>query len=47
MKKFEMSMLGELNYFLGFHVKQLKEGTFISQKKIYPRLTQKVWDERC
>jgi hypothetical protein len=30
---FEMSMMGELNYFLGFQVKQLKEGTFISQMK--------------
>jgi hypothetical protein len=33
MQKFEMSMMGKLNYFLGFQVKQLKEGTFISQKK--------------
>jgi hypothetical protein len=33
MQKFEMSMIGELNYFLGFQVKQLKEGTFISQTK--------------
>jgi hypothetical protein len=33
MQKFEMSMLGELNYFLRFQVKQLKEGTFISQTK--------------
>jgi hypothetical protein len=32
-QKFEMSMMGELNYFLGFQVKQLKEGTFISQMK--------------
>jgi hypothetical protein len=31
MQKFEMSMMGKLNYFLGFQVKQLKEGTFISQ----------------
>jgi hypothetical protein len=30
MQKFEMSMMGELNYFLGLQVKQLKEGTFIS-----------------
>jgi hypothetical protein len=30
-QKFEMSMMGELNYFLGFQVKQLKDGTFISQ----------------
>jgi hypothetical protein len=33
MQKFEMSLMGELNYFLGFQVKQLKEGTFISQTK--------------
>jgi hypothetical protein len=33
MQKFEMSMMGELNYFLGFLVKQLKEGAFISQTK--------------
>jgi hypothetical protein len=31
MQKFEMSMMGELIYFLRFQVKQLKEGTFISQ----------------
>jgi hypothetical protein len=31
MQKFEMSMMGELNYFLGFQVKQLKKGTFITQ----------------
>jgi hypothetical protein len=30
-QKFEMSMLGELKYFLGFQIKQLQEGTFISQ----------------
>jgi hypothetical protein len=33
MQKFEMSMMGELNYFLGFQVKQIKEGTFNSQIK--------------
>jgi hypothetical protein len=32
-QNFEMSMMGELNYFLGFQVKQLKDGTFISQSK--------------
>jgi hypothetical protein len=31
--KFEMSMMGELKYFLGFQVKQLQEDTFISQTK--------------
>jgi hypothetical protein len=29
-QKFEMSMMGELKYFLGFQIKQLQEGTFIS-----------------
>jgi hypothetical protein len=33
MQKFEISMMVELTYFLGFQVKQLKEGTFISQTK--------------
>ena len=27
--RFEMSMMSELKYFLGFQVKQLKEGTFL------------------
>jgi hypothetical protein len=33
MQKFKMLMMGELNYFLGFQVKQIKEGTFTSQTK--------------
>jgi hypothetical protein len=32
-QKFEMSMIGELKYFLGFQIKQLQDGTFISQTK--------------
>jgi hypothetical protein len=32
-QKFEMSMMGELIYFLGFQIKQLEDGTFISQTK--------------
>jgi hypothetical protein len=32
-QKFEMSMMGELKYFLGSQVKQLQKGTFISQTK--------------
>jgi hypothetical protein len=31
--RFEMSMIGELKYFLGFQIKQLEDGTFISQTK--------------
>jgi hypothetical protein len=33
--RFEMSMMGVLTFFLGFQIKQAKEGTFISQKKVY------------
>ncbi|RVW32278.1 hypothetical protein CK203_078975 [Vitis vinifera] len=31
--EFEMSMMGELNFFLRLQIKQLKEGTFINQAK--------------
>ena len=31
--EFEMSMIGELSYFLGLQIKQLKNGTFVSQDK--------------
>jgi hypothetical protein len=31
--RFEMSMMGELKYFPGFQIKQLEDGTFISQTK--------------
>ena len=31
--RFEMSMMGELCFFLGFEIKQLRGGTFISQAK--------------
>ena len=32
-KEFEMSMVGELTYFLGIQIKQSKDGIFISQSK--------------
>jgi len=32
-KEFEMSMIGELSFFLEFQVKQMKEGVFISREK--------------
>jgi hypothetical protein len=31
--KFEMSMMGEFKYFLGFQIKQLQEDSFINQTK--------------
>jgi hypothetical protein len=32
-RKFEMSMMGELQFFLGPQIKQSKEGTFVHQAK--------------
>lgn len=31
--RFKMSMMGEMRFFLGFEIKQLKQGTFINQAK--------------
>ena len=45
--EFEMSMMGELTYFLGFQVKQLKHGTFLSQSKYYFDLLKKFKMEDC
>jgi hypothetical protein len=40
-QKFEMSMMGELKYFLGFQIKQLQEGTIISQTKYIQDILKK------
>jgi hypothetical protein len=32
--EFEMSMMGELNYFLGPQIKQLEEGTFCEPNEV-------------
>jgi hypothetical protein len=32
-REFEMSMMGELQYFLGLQIKQVKDGTFVHQTK--------------
>ena len=39
--RFEMSMMGELNYFLGLQVKQMEEGIFINQAKYTKDLIRK------
>ena len=36
-----MSMMGELKYFLGFQIKQLKEGTFLCQTKYIADMLKK------
>ncbi|XP_059668935.1 uncharacterized mitochondrial protein AtMg00810-like [Cornus florida] len=38
---FEMSMVGELTFFLGLQVKQLDDGIFISQSKYAKELVKK------
>jgi hypothetical protein len=42
-KRFKMSMMGELKFFLGFQIKQLKDGTFICQTK-YTKVMLKKFD---
>lgn len=39
--KFEMSMLGELSFFLGLQIAQLKKGIFISQIKYAKEMLEK------
>ncbi|KAK6142445.1 hypothetical protein DH2020_022793 [Rehmannia glutinosa] len=45
--KFEMSMMGEMKFFLGLQVKQLKDGTFISQTKYTRDLMKKFKMDNC
>jgi hypothetical protein len=39
--RFEISMMGELKFFLGFQIKQLEDDTFISQTKYTHDLLKK------
>jgi hypothetical protein len=39
--EFEMSMIRELSYFLGFQIKQLKNGIFVSQGKYIKEMLKK------
>ena len=39
--EFQMSMMGELTFFLGIQVKQMKQGTFIHQAKYTKDLMKK------
>jgi hypothetical protein len=40
-KEFEMSMMGELQFFLGLQIKQSKEGTFVHQAKYTKNIVRK------
>ena len=46
-EEFEMSMMGELTYFIGLQVKQLKHGTFLRQSKYCFDLLKKSKMEDC
>ena len=45
--EFEMSMVGELSYFLGLHIRQMDEGIFINQAKYMKDLLKKYGLEGC
>ena len=45
--KFEMSLLGELKFFLGLQISQLKNGIFISQAKYIKEMLKKFGMEDC
>jgi hypothetical protein len=40
-REFEISMMGELQFFLGLQIKQLKEGTFVHQAKYTKDIVRK------
>ncbi|WVZ58322.1 LOW QUALITY PROTEIN: hypothetical protein U9M48_008603 [Paspalum notatum var. saurae] len=46
-KKFEISMIGELTFFLGFQIKQLREGTFIYQEMYTRDLLKRFKMDNC
>ena len=47
LSEFEMSLLGELNFFLGLQISQLDDGIFISQSKYIKEMLKKFGMEDC
>ena len=45
--EFEISMMGELSFFLGLQVKQTKDGIFLCQSKYYKEILKKFEMESC
>jgi hypothetical protein len=41
-REYEMSMMGELQFFLGLQIKQSKEGTFVHQAKYTKDIVRKL-----
>nr|ABA98369.1 retrotransposon protein, putative, Ty1-copia subclass [Oryza sativa Japonica Group] len=46
-REFEMSMMGELSYFLGLQIKQTPQGTFVHQTKDMKDLLRRFKMENC
>ena len=45
--EFEMSMIGELSFYLGLQIQQKNTGTFISQEKYLKEMLKKFKMEDC
>ena len=45
--EFEMSMMGELTFFLGLQIKQTREGIFVHQEKYTKQILKKFGYENC
>ena len=45
--EFEMSLMGELNFFLGLQIKQTNEGIFIHQEKYTKQILTKFGYDGC
>ena len=46
-QEFEMSLLGELTFFLGLQVQQATDGIFLSQEKYLKKILKKYGMEDC
>jgi hypothetical protein len=46
-REFEMSMISKLNFFLGFQIKQMDHGKFVSQDKYLKDILKKFDTENC
>jgi hypothetical protein len=46
-REFEMSIINELNFFLGFQIKEMDHGTFVSQDKYLKDILKKFDMENC
>ncbi|GJX39463.1 retrovirus-related pol polyprotein from transposon TNT 1-94 [Tanacetum coccineum] len=45
--EFEMSMMGELNFFFGLQIKQMEDGIFFNQSKYIKEMLKKIGLEDC